>query len=224
MEKKDDFFKAEVPSSFRNNSSWTWKTAIRDVIPFLDTVMFKVDRPDSGTATGGVAYIKDDHGNLIKSVKIPGKNTPADGEIQDSKLDFEHKSYLLEYGPDQRDQKVKAVAATVDIVQAIPQRYQSSTCTGLNNSSSHILSRYHIPQQILEEGNKVMIYAVEGDELKGDNYAIDNVIHTLAKSDPYQGTILLRYKDGTFERGKTYTVCLNVYSWARQIAGYKFIF
>jgi hypothetical protein len=218
------FFKVEIPSSFRANSDWTWKTAIRDVIPFLDTVIFTIDRPDSGTATGGVAYIKDDNGNLITSVKIPGKNTPAKGEIQDDRLDFEDNSYLLEYGPDQVDQHVKAVAATVDIVQAIPGRYQPSTCTGLNNSSSHILSRYHIPQQILEEGNKVEMYAVEGDQLLDDHHAINGVIHTLSADDPYQGTVLLQYKEGTFKRGQTYTVCLNVYSWVRQIAGYKFIF
>ncbi len=218
------FFSAEIPSSFRENSDWKWETAIRDVIPYLDTVEFTIDRPDSGTATGGVAYIKDNTGNLITSVKIPGKSTPAKGTIQNDKLDFEDNSYLLEYGPDQIDQHVKAVAATVDIVQAVPERYQPSTCTGLNNSTTHILSRYRIPQQILEEGNKVLMYAVEGDQLLDDSHAINNVIHTLSKSDPYTGTVLLRYADGTFKRGNTYTVCLNVYSWKRQIAGYKFIF
>ncbi|PJJ07857.1 hypothetical protein CLU83_1065 [Flavobacterium sp. 1] len=222
-----DYVKSEVLSSFISNPTLVQRTSIGNVMPMLDRVIFSIERPDSGTNQGGIAYIKEiTTGKLIKMISIPGMNTPVTGlSIQSDELNFETKSYVLEYGPDHIDKGVKSIAATVDIIQATPMNYQPSTCNAFNNSDTHIQSRYHLPKEILQDGNVVMIYAVEGDKLLSSDKAIANKIFTLSKVSPNHGTALLEnYPEGTFKRGKTYSVCLNVYSWARQIAGYQFVY
>jgi len=212
-----DYTKKGMFNRFTSDSTWTENTTISDVIPMLDSVIFTINRPTSGTNTGGVAYIRDkEDRHLIESIKIPGNNSPVTATLQSDKLDFEDESYILEYGPDQIDQELsKAVAATVDIIQASPENFQPSTCTPYNYSPTHILSKYRIPIQILSEGNKVEIYAVEGDRFLDDHNAIEKKIHELQSSDPNRGVALLEYKDGTFKKKQKYTVCLNVYSWKR---------
>jgi len=217
-----EFEKENVQHSFKKETKWTWTTAIEEVYVFEDEVEFTVVRPDSGTNSGGVAYIWDEFGTLITQTKIPG-NKRVTASLQSDSLDFERKIYVLGYGPDQVDQNVAAVAATVDIVQGTPGNYQPSTCYGYNNSATHVTSRYQIPKNLLDYC-ECEVFVVEGNEMLDSHNAINNQIIKLTSEDAYKGLVTLRFENGTFSRGKHYTVCLNVYSWRRQIAGYSFIY
>jgi len=210
--------------SFQQETKWKWRTAISNVVVFDDSVEFDAYRPDSGTNTGGVAYIWDEANKLITSSKVSGTDSPGKAHLQSDLLNFEDKSYTIGYGPDQIDQGVKAVAATASIEQGYPGNYEPSTCYGYNNSATHVTSRYSVPKRIFKDGNKCQIYVVEGRELLDNSHAIDKVIGKIEGEANYKGLIKLDFENGTFKRGKAYTVCLNVYSWKRQIAGYSFIF
>ncbi|MEY8197817.1 MAG: hypothetical protein RPS47_01100 [Colwellia sp.] len=210
-----------IEQSFREQRKWEWRTVIERVYVFLDEVQFDVVRPDSGTNTGGVAYIWDEDGKLILNSKVPGNKTTT-VSLKSDLLDFEGNIYTIGYGPDQVDQSINAAAAFVTIVQGVPGNFEPSICYGFNNSSIHVTSQYQFPKEI--ESSGCQIYVVEGNELKDSSSALEGNIYIFNEGEPYKGLVKLDYSLGSFHRGNTYTVCLNVYSWKRQIAGYSFIY
>lgn len=204
-----------------------WQTSINNVMPGLDNVIFDVHRPDDSTNEGGTAYIWElgqEDKEPICSKPVPGNNSLQKVKMQNSKLNFADRRYIIGYGPDQEQQGVRAVASTVTVDYGIPTQYHPSMIFGFNNGPNHITSRYWVSPMVLQQ-NECYIYAVKGNGLQDYSHAIDNKINKLKAGAPYQSTNRLEgYPDGTFTRGEFYTVCLNVYSWKRIIAGYSFQF
>ncbi|WP_420574178.1 hypothetical protein [Kordia sp.] len=208
-------------------SSKSYSTRIDEVvIEERDEIELTITRPTTGTGInyGGKVYVFDEDGKqVIAPTDVPGSNSPATVKVQNSKLDFTSDSYLIGYGPNNVDQGVNATAATVRIDAGEIFDFNSSRCFKLNATNNRVTARYTVPSEFTQISSMRM-YLVKGSDLQDSNKAVGGVIHKFSSSSHNSGTVNLEYQDGTLEVGVTYTVCLNVYSWTRQIAGQTFTF
>ena len=208
-------------------SSKSYVTRINEVIiRERDEIELIIKRPTTGTGVdrGGKVYVFDENGKqVIPPTNASGANSPVTVTVKNSKLDFTSNSYLIGYGPDNVDQGINATATTVRIDAGEIFDFNGSRCYKLTATNNRVTARYTVPNEFTNI-DSMRIYLVEGSELKDSKHAVGNVVEKFEKGSPSSGTINLNYKDGTLEVGKTYTVCLNVYSWTRQIAGQIFTF
>lgn len=209
------------------SSSKSYSTRIDEVeIEERDTINLTITRPTSGSGIsyGGKVYVFDDNGDqVISPTDVPGSDSPASVQVKNSKLDFTSNSYLIGYGPNNVDQSVNATAATVRIDAGDIFDFNSSRCYKLNATNKEVTARYTVPNEFTEISSMRM-YLVKGSELQNSNEAVGGVIYKFTSSSNSSGTVNLKFADGTLEVGTTYTICLNVYSWTRQIAGQTFTF
>lgn len=205
------------------NAPETYITGIMDAeIISRDELKITVERPSTGTGIqyGGVAYVFDGiTGKKLKEVKAPGSDAKLEINIQDSALDFTENYYVIGYGPNNVDQGVNATAATVRVIQGEIEDFNASICFKLNAQNNRVTGRYSVPTEFVNV-NSLRAYLVEGSELKDTNHAVANVVVSPGNTQH----ISLEFPNGTLEVGKTYTLCLNVYSWTREIAGQTFVF
>ncbi len=203
------------------NSSKTEVTQIKKVtIIQKDKLEISIRRPSTGTGIkyGGVTYVLDGiTGETLKTFLVEGTEAELTFEIQDSTLDFTENYYTIGYGPNNVDQNVNSIAATVKLIQGEIEDFKASICYKLNARNNRVSGRYSVPFEYVN-ANSLRAYLVEGNELKDSKHAIQNVID----KPGYKGTIDLEFPDGTLVIGKEYTLCLNVYSWTREIAGQTF--
>ncbi|CAM1342987.1 hypothetical protein [Tenacibaculum amylolyticum] len=210
------------------NSSASSVTAITDVqIIQRNELRIKIRRPSTGTGIkyGGIVYVFDEEtGQKITETKVPGSEPELWATIKDNKLDFDEKSYVIGYGPNNTDQSINATAATVRVDSGDIFDFNSSRCYKLNVRNNRVTAKYRVPNDFANV-KSMRIYLVEGNELKDSNHAVAGVIYKFSSSSPNQGTIHLNFPKGKeLTVGKTYTLCLNVYSWTREIAGQYFTF
>ena len=218
---KEQLVTLQAPSS--------WVTRITDVsFVSRDEALVTIDRPNSGTGVshGGVirAYTLD--GKIVVEQKVPQTSPPrrtAEHSLKDPKLDFNRNSYIIGYGPDNVDQNVNSMATSVKVSPDIVFDFQGSLCIYRDALNNRVTAQYSVPRSFDNIGS-MRVYVVEGSELKDSTHAIQNQIAFLKSDSPPSDIVRLNYEDGTFEVGKTYTICLNVYSWTREIAGQAFIF
>ncbi|GEM_PF-5252988 len=213
------------------SSSTSWITRITDVeVQRRDTAVVGITRPDCGTGVqyGGLIRVYDLDNNLIVEQKVAQTSPPTttvNYRLQDSKLNFYQDTYIIGYGPDNVDKGVNSMCTRVVVSPDAIYDFQGSSCNLMTATDRRITGRYSVPRSFDNIGT-MRIYVVEGGELLDSKQAIggNDGIVKLSSSAPPTDIVNINYADGTFEVGKTYTLCLNVYSWTRQIAGQSFVF
>jgi hypothetical protein len=206
-------------------SAWRERTMITDVVPLgSSSLEFSASIPATGSNRGYFVRIIDENDKEVPGTyqQHVSSSPNVEGRISSQDLSLFTEDYRLEFGPHYTATNVNAVGATVSLDQGQPSNFQGSSLTGLSDGRDFVVFRYATVKEIFDTQTDVQIYLVEGQGLQPQSAAVEGKVFTLKKGDPYTGVDNLKFGRNLAE-GKTYTLCMGIFSGVRQIAGYSFI-
>ncbi|WP_299163123.1 hypothetical protein [uncultured Tenacibaculum sp.] len=209
---------------FNADHKWIQTTSITQVKTSGRSMLhFQAELPLDGSNKGYFVRIKDEHGNIVKDTyhQRAATSNPVTGTIESNDLDFRSQIYTLEFGPHFTATNVNSVGATATIIQGRPRKFESSAVYYNMNLPKAVLFEYNVPPSIFDNNTDVKIYLVEGKDIKEERYAIENKVFKLSKSS-YIGDGEISFQNA-LDHGKTYTLCMGIFSGVRQVAGNTFI-
>lgn len=222
---KNSFLNEEI-ALLQSNA---WVTRITDVkVTDRDAAQISIRRPDCGTGVGygGILRVFDLGGKMLVEQKVAQTTPPSTTVLhilKDSKLDFYSQEYTIGYGPENADKGEDSMSTRVQVAPDVIIDFQGSACNLMHTTNSRVTARYSVPRSF-SNISSMRMYVVEGGVMKDSNSAIQGKIHSMSATSLPTDVVNLMYTEGTFVLGKQYTVCLNVYSWTREIAGQSFTF
>jgi hypothetical protein len=196
-----------------------WRTSISNITVLTPgSLKFKITRPDSGDAKGGYVYLYEDvlGGNPIVREYYAG-NASGDFTVKSDKIDLYNGHYVLGYGPHYTD-NVNIIATTVQLDNGNAYNLESSVCSPISHSINEVTSFYSFARNVLGFSHYASMVTIrEGGILGKGNQVGVTQISTDANN---KGTVILSNLKLSY--GKTYNVCINLYSSVRPVAGYSF--
>ncbi len=184
---------------------------------------YQAELPLDGSNKGYFVRIKDGNGKVVNGTyaEKTATSNPVSGTIQSDDLDLKGQNYTFEFGPHFTASRVNSVAATVNLIQGKPRKFESSVVTVEDNQPKSVSFDYAVPPSIFDDNTNVKVYLVEGSSIKEEKYAIESKTFNVSRSS-YIGNGEINFNNA-LKHGGTYTLCMGIYSTVRQIASNTFI-
>ncbi|GEM_PF-3844030 len=204
--------------------SWIQMTSIKKASTIGRSLLeYEAELPTGNAVTnkGYFVRIKTMDGHVVDGTYSTGDGAGAiKGSIKSPQLDFRKENYFFEFGPHYQIENTNAVAASVLLVQGRPRNFQASSIFYTGNHGKTMTFDYEFPRTVSKVSD-VRVYLVEGKEILPESKAISDILK-ITKTDGHTGSKNLDLKS-ELEEGKSYTVCMGIFSNLRQIASNTFI-
>ena len=203
-------------------SDQTWRTSITDVqLTGRGSLKCNVQRPDSGSSTGGYLMLYKDEisvsGTPVIRQFYSGKGDFS-AEIGSDEVDFTKHNYVLCYAPHYSD-NIRMVVTSVQIMFGRPFNLKLSACAGISQETNSVTSYYTYDSNPLGFGYYNAWILVREGGVMGEGAQVG--ISSLDRFGPAEGVCVTSIAV-PLQRGKTNNVTTNLYSTVRPVAGYTF--